>query len=565
MQEELRDTEIETLCLCWYIIYSEIKLKGEQKAMIDRTKVKADITVWQPKSKDIITEADGKIFIVHFEKLFPKVQLEDKLNKFIITKSSYDKQLGIISRYFNYFVAKYDKDNELLMSYLTIKHYIDVRHKFTTADDMYKLIDFIYDVLFTPTIIEEIKMAVEDNYLDDIENNPNGKKYTTGGMKHLENLEFTNEHIKILLSISYAMKLMSPIMLHYFSIAHIKLTKESPHIYEFYKRLFVIFSEGTGVNIYNKVFTYVKNKVQESYSQNEKIFSQRQIFGKDNTTLIKLFVQKVLISENMVKFKFNENWDPQTKKYKESVTGFIKTIIKYQNLYFLKEQYVRTLIEVTHVKNADGLSGIDKMHMTQRKLDEGECTLMECIEEDGVQRIKNAFDIEITQDEVEYYKANWKPEDLQITLIRNFYAKYFGGVLPTNIINRENSIILALLLKKKLIIEAGFEKEKDLFIEDTILPYVLTGNKLGKTNTRVIRNGKFLSEAEENYLYKRLNEEHYGFLDEIDPEFILRVLSMYSNTTFTYCCYEAPELLGVEINCDRYKFIEELLFLLNRM
>lgn len=532
---------------------------------IDRTKVKADIVKWTPKKSQIIAEPNGKLFVVHFEKVFPDQPQTHSLGVFIITKNSYDKQLGIISDYFNYFVAKYDKDNEMLLSYLTIKHYIDVKKVFTKEEDEQKLIDFIYDVLFTPTIVAEIKQAVEDNYLDDIEQDDGVKRYSTGNVRHLESLEFTNTHIKILLAISYAMKIMSPIMLHYFSIAHIKLTKESEHIYYFYKRLFDIFSEGTGCNMYNKLFTYVKNKVQENYSQNEKIYKQREIFGKDKYSVLKHFVHKVIISENMVKFKFNETWDPKTKKYKENPNGFIKTIIKYQLLYFLREQYAKTLIEVTHVKNSDGLSGIDKMYMTQKKIDEGQCTLMECIEEDGVERIKKEIDIPISQEEIEYYKAYWVPDELQIVLIKNYYGKYFGGVLPTNIINRENFITLALLLKKKLIIEAGFESEVDLFVEDTILPYVLTANKLGKTNTRVIRNGKFLSEAEEDYLYKRLNEVQYKYLNEIDPEYVLKCISLYSNTTFTYCCYENQDLLDKEIDCDKYKFINELLFFLTRM
>ena len=532
---------------------------------IDRSKVKADIVKWKPRKEDIIAEPDGKLFIVHFEKVFTAKKNLENLGIFIITKNSYDKQLAMISEYFNYFIAKYDKDNELLMAYVVIKDAIDRQKIFTEESDMDKLIAFIYDVMMTPTIVAEIRKAVEDNYLDDIEQNDGIKKYSTGNVKHLESLEFTNEHIKIMLGISYAMKLMSPIMLHFFSIAHIKLTKDSPHIYKFYKGLFVLFSEGTGCNMYNKLFVYVKNRVKENHSQNEKIYAHREIFGIDEYSIIKHFVQKVLISENMVKFKFNEVWDPKTKKYKESPNGFIKTIIKYQLLYFLREKKQKTLIEVTHTKNSDGLSGIDKMYMIQKKVDEGECTLMESIEEDGVERIKRAIDIPISQEEIDYYKEFWKPEQLQIVIIKNYLAKFFGGVLQTNIINRENMITLALLIKKKLIIEAGFYNEEDMNIGDVILPYVITGNKKGKTNTRIIRNGKTLSDIDENYIFKRLNEDKYKYLNEIDSDFVIKCLSMYINTSFTYCCYECPDLTGTEIEGDAYKFMDELLFFLDRM
>ena len=203
--------------------------------------------------------------------------------------------------------------------------------------------------------------------------------------------------------------------------------------------------------------------------------------------------------------------------------------------------------------------------MIQKKVDEGECTLMESIEEDGVERIKRAIDIPISQEEIDYYKEFWKPEQLQIVIIKNYLAKFFGGVLPTNIINRENMITLALLIKKKLIIEAGFYNEEDMNIGDVILPYVITGNKKGKTNTRIIRNGKTLSDIDENYIFKRLNEDKYKYLNEIDSDFVIKCLSMYINTSFTYCCYEGPDLTGTEIEGDAYKFMDELLFFLDRM
>ena len=68
----------------------------------------------------------------------------------------------------------------------------------------------------------------------------------------------------------------------------------------------------------------------ESYANNSPIFSQREIFGTDVYTVVNQFTKKVLISENMVKYKFNENYDTKLKKFKENVIGFNKTIIKFQ-------------------------------------------------------------------------------------------------------------------------------------------------------------------------------------------------------------------------------------------
>jgi hypothetical protein len=46
----------------------------------------------------------------------------------------------------------------------------------------------------------------------------------------------------------------------------------------------------------------------------------------------------------------------------------VKTIIKYQLMYFLKDQYSKNLTEVTSAKNAEGLSGMDEPHLVHVKL-----------------------------------------------------------------------------------------------------------------------------------------------------------------------------------------------------
>ena len=57
---------------------------------------------------------------------------------------------------------------------------------------------------------------------DDIESDKS-KSYPGKEKKHLESLEFTNQHIKILLRISFGMKIIAPILFHYVTINVIKL------------------------------------------------------------------------------------------------------------------------------------------------------------------------------------------------------------------------------------------------------------------------------------------------------------------------------------------------------
>ena len=253
------------------------------------------ITQWKMTAADKMVDADGKLYIVKFDRIFDQKKLS-VYNNFSIKKGSYENQLDIIMSYTNFFMKFYDEEKELAMAYLKCKFAIDKEKRFN-FDNMQSMIDFMYSVMFTDTMVRKIEQMVEDNYLDDIESGKDGK-YATKEKKHLESLEFTNEHIKILLCISFSMKIMSPVMFHYFAINVIKPDRETDYIYRFYKNLFDIF--GKRCNMYNKLFVYVKTKVLESKANNDLVFKQREILGCDEFSVIHKFVRKVLIEENMV-------------------------------------------------------------------------------------------------------------------------------------------------------------------------------------------------------------------------------------------------------------------------
>ena len=113
---------------------------------------------WKPKEKDMIVAHDGKIFLVLFEKLFSTNNIK-VYDRFIIKKCSYEKQLEIITKYINYFMTFFDKENELAMAYLKIKYAMDKEKRFT-EDNPEQLIDLIYELMFSPSIVKKINAMV---------------------------------------------------------------------------------------------------------------------------------------------------------------------------------------------------------------------------------------------------------------------------------------------------------------------------------------------------------------------------------------------------------------------
>lgn len=277
------------------------RLTKEQKEkrreeLAKKAKLKPDISKWKPTPEQILIEEDNKIFIVHFEKFFkdPKAA---QFNRFIVDKTSYTNQLETIVKYVNYFMNKYDAENDLAIGYYKLKVEMDKYHMFT-EENLDEFIDLLYSLLFHDRMVQKITQLVEDNYLDDIESNDTDGKYKVYSKQYLESLEFTNEHVKILHRISFAQKIMVPVILHYVHINVIKLDRDSEFLYKFFERAFPLFQGD--VDIYNKLFIYIKTKVLDNRVHNPRIYGQREIMGVDDYHVMRNFMRKVIISENML-------------------------------------------------------------------------------------------------------------------------------------------------------------------------------------------------------------------------------------------------------------------------
>lgn len=573
---------------------------------------------WKPDKKDLICEQDGKLIVCHFEKVFGHDEKLSIYDRFLIGRDSYVKQLDQIIRYINFFMSEYDTDNELVTAYLKIKFAVDKENAFD-AEDLMSYKAFLYDILFTNSMIDKINYMVEENYLDDIEVSEDDKKYSKDTKKYLESLEFTNNHIQILLKISIAIKIMVPVLFHFIQKNKLK-SNEEDFLYNFYDELFDLFGFSTTwtlydsnnkvketnipdikvkeysalnkvpiilndrgyecefiddetvevchflkkrINMYNKLYAYVKTKVSENEVNNSKMYDQRAIFGDDLVNVINYFVKKILIADTMMKYKFNEVWDMTTKSYKENIVGFNKTVVKYQLMYYLKAQYIKNPSEITSTKNSEGLSSVDKFLMNQNKIDEGSVILSEINIKCTISMIRELIDVPLSEEEIQYYMDNHKPDYIQVQLVYAYYTKFFGSYRDLNLLRFRDYIILLLLLKKKLLIDLGYEEDVDGELHYAALPYIISGNVLDKVNTRIIRNNTFITELFNNSDYNELMNSKYDLLSTINNESIISILSGIINTKFTYVTYEAQDLLGKEINYNVDKVSSELLFLLN--
>ena len=189
------------------------------------------------------------------------------------------------------------------------------------------------------------------------------------------------------------------------------------------------------------------------------------------------------------------------------------------------------------------------------KLDESSIIISEVVIDDTIAKIKRKMNIEIDEDELNFYLRNMKVEKYTSQLVFYFYAKYFNGYRDLYSLGKIKYTELVILLKKRLQYHGYI-----------YLPQILTANIEGKLNTRTIRNNKFLTKVESSDVYQRLIKDKYSSLEDIGkPSLILNLLSTLLNTPFSFVDYHHLDKLGVTIEIDQDKVSDEFLHFINEI
>lgn len=482
---------------------------------------------WEEKNdKERVLRYNGKLITIPFDEIFHK----DKkgFNNFLIKRESYVKLLPSITKYINYFIKYYDHDDELVVAYLRLKHQIDNKNKIINASAFIKM---MYGVLFTDSMKEKISKMVEDNYYISL-TSPNRNE------KFAESLQFTEDHARALMRISMCMKIMVPILFQYINRYNL-LKKVS--LFVFYEKLLYMFDDG--LNIYNKLLVTIQAKIKRHTSEHGLLWSQREILGIDPLIHINTLLKDNIISDSIVKYQFNKN-----------IVSFNSVILDSQLKFFSMSKYQHTLRELTSNKDAEGLSGLDKLEMNSAKIDESLTILSSVSIKNTIKQLKQKFGIEVTKEEVNYYMEHYKIHKFQVQLVYYFYAKYFGGFHDLNLLTKKQFIKLMILMKKRL-----------QYQDFIYLPYLISGN-IEKLVKRTIQNKKFITKLESSELYKSLHEDKFSVIDETSKNNTVKLmLSCLISSTFTCVDYDMPERLGEEIPINPDILSDEFLNFLNQI
>ena len=491
---------------------------------------------WVYEPGDEIVTYSAKQIVVPFDEIFNIPSQVRRLNDFyVVYKDAYVKQFSEITKYINYFIKFYDKDNELLSNLLAIKYILENRNVKLGRKDFIRL---LYNYIVTPTMYDKVMKMVEDNYRIDL------TQKKKEGVTYYESLEFTNYHAKLLMLISIFIRIFIPIVTHY--ISTMKTKAENEHLIEYYRPLFDIVEEYGKVNLYQKLFNSINVTAQLSYKRNKTIWDMYEAQSIDVVSRTEEFLNKNIIVDNVYKYVFNK-----------SIIAFNSVIIKTQLGFSNTKNFDMTYREISQDKDSEGLSYLDKLEMSAVKIDENIILLSKVNIDSTIKRIKRENRIKVSKDEVKFYTQHFKSKINTISknLIFYYYSKYFGGYNDLNHITLKQYIKLMILMKRRL-----------EFSGYIYLNQLITAQIEGKINNRTIHNSKFIEKVASSTVYQNIRNEKFKTINDVGKgDLIINILSSLINTSFTYVDYDNQELTGKTIEMDHDILSQEFLDFVNQI
>lgn len=188
-----------------------------------------------------------------------------------------------ICKYLNYFEKFYDKNKEFLLILYHIKVMIDYVKTYSIdnlADDINRLIIRNFD------LTRKVRWFVDHNYMMKLSSNNN----------RTPNLQFNDDHAKVLYEISLLSNMYIPLISHYMYIHGIK---DSDNVHDIIFRLFdlcvVKYEEERGIYIYDKLYETETSVVNKSISIDKQLWEKNLIRGNNPTTHVYDAINEIIL------------------------------------------------------------------------------------------------------------------------------------------------------------------------------------------------------------------------------------------------------------------------------
>lgn len=473
---------------------------------------------WNPEDDDLkFIYVDEKVHARFSEilgKSFPKFE------SFKINKKHYKERMTDVCMHINYFMKYYDSKHDFLINVASVKYLIDRNPGM--KPNQFKSI--LIRTVVTPDFVKDMIHMAKDMYTVNINTDDDGKYRSTP--------KITNEQAKMLLGISFAIRAVLPLCVHFSNICEYIVTS-----HDYIKAFDAIFMEivekfeRSGEDyfpIFHPLCRFVKYRLERSYNVDSPIWNKKeQLYGITFETVFQNMIHEVILVKSLYKIA-----------YDRSVVSYIDGVVTNSYNHFRFENFKFKPIEIDADAGGsdsdDYLTHAESLEMSIYRIDESNQMINDVNNELVLKQIYERFAFDIPDDEMEFYYTHCKINNLMQYFLHTFYSGFFHSSTAIQTISRRDTIRLLVILKKYL--QAS---------NMVLLPQLVTATVRGRFKENMIKNTRFQEKYESSDVYKNVVEKKFRYISEIAPKEnpIQKKLSTIINSTFTLVDYD-EELNG---------------------
>jgi hypothetical protein len=369
------------------------------------------------------------------------------------------------------------------------------------ADDE-AFVNAVMTEIMCPWTVEVLSDHVESTYSLDL----NAK--TVEAKRVNSELQFTDEHAKIILKTSLGIRLVIPVLTQWMYIQGQRRNENL--LFDVYSRIFDLFSP-EGIDAKTKIFKLTESNIYSTRYSDRVIWTYLKNLGLLDTVVARR-VYKRLIIDVLPKIDPGQN-----------VIKYLISVIRYQVKYQFRQDFPISFKPVDMMKtDSDGMTEFDKIENSLLRVDEGKAILNRLAIKDEIKRIKKAMGFDIDREELEYYHQSIKVNRLQTNLVFLFFARHVQSYHNLYNITRREYVLLCVLMKKWLEVN-GYE----------LLPQVVVAVPQGITERKTINRKEFLLKLTESKSFKRIHEKKYkhSVQNLVDSNIIMKIMATIKGNT----------------------------------
>jgi len=495
-----------------------------------------NLLTWVPTDEQKFFTIDHDIVIANYSETF-NINPDSSISQFVIIKNHFKSRMPDVVQHINYFLNFFDEEKELYLSILSVKFNIDQYRSMS-----YKVFTkLIMKNVVTDSFITKIRDMADSLYQLNINTDKDGKYKTTP--------KITNAHAKELVAISFAMRMILPLCIHYSNINSNFVAKRD-YIACFDKVFTKLVNkfEETGIPIFDAVCRFVKYRVDRAYNSDSIIWNKKkQLSGITYEEYFQTLIHEVILVKSLYKLT-----------YTRSVVSFIDGILTHSYNHFKYENFKFKPVEIENDDSSgdeeDYLSHAESLEMSIYRIDESNILINDVNTAKVLESMSEKFNIKISDEEFEFYNKHCVFNFITKMLMHAFYSRYFKDSNAINALNREETIKLLIYMKKFLMYKGM-----------VILPQICTGKIKGKYKDNTIKNCKFIEKLETSSVYNNIIRKKYRLIDELNDKdnVIIKRLSTIINSTFIIIDYDdqLTDYVYSDVNIDM--IIDEFMLFLS--